>query len=375
MRSSGRLITSGLVVFLGLSISCTRSELSLSERESVGEGSPAITLENYQAKKILIEVPPGNRQLTWETLYANIHTSMKGKVPKYLADQAGSVEGLRQVLEERYQSAIKGIVRNKQWRPLFLEAAKTFQIDPVLIIGAVVGEHTYNVSWTDGAQDNAIGWAGKYFTRFESTVFGGLQLTDILRLPRFTRACGVEEISAGRTQDIYWDCVSNVWNSQFQNKKVDGVQYPESNFKYTFFNPFMAGTTYGLGQLDPIRALMVTDRVSEATGYPLLKSSNARQIYETIIDPRTNIQFLAANIQLLIETYANRANFDISKNPGVIGTLYNLGKEKLKANESFANNIRNLRAGQPIEYPKENFYGFWINYKEAELRKIVDSWK
>ena len=71
---------------------------------------------------------------------------------------------------------------------------------------------------------------------------------------------------------------------------------------------------------------MVTDLVNEMSGFDLLSVSEPATIYDHILNPQISIHYVAANNLTSIRIYKERANFDISKNVGVITTLYNLGR-------------------------------------------------
>lgn len=354
-------------------VGCSKINLWNSSQDSVAPDSSEITADAYQNRKIQISVPAGNRnpQITWETLFSNLPEDTKKKFTGFENDPAG----LRVELEKRYQATIKKVTGDKQLQGILNEVGAAFGVDPVLVLAAVVGEHTFNVSLVDKAQTVAVSWAGHWALRFRSSVVGGKLLSDVIKMDAFVQKCGPESITAGRTQAEYWDCVGAVWDRGFRGKVVDGETYPSTSLKFTFFNPIGSGFTYGLGQLDPIRALMVTDLVMARTGYPVLTVEEPEKIYESIINPRTNLQFLAANVSLIIERYSKIANFDISTNPGVIATLYNLGGEKKKAGDLYARNVKALKSGSPLLLPLENYYGFFINEKESELRRIVKTWK
>ena len=89
------------------------------------------------------------------------------------------------------------------------------------------------------------------------------------------------------------------------------------------------------------------------------------------MNPDTSLLYVAANIRVSIDMYKRIAGIDISKNPGVTATLYNLGDAATRARESRAVNDARATKGQPPVYPQENFYGWLVNDREAELRKLV----
>ena len=89
------------------------------------------------------------------------------------------------------------------------------------------------------------------------------------------------------------------------------------------------------------------------------------------MDPDTNIHYIAAEIRASIDEYKKVAGFDISQNPGLTATLYNLGHSASRAAELHALNQARVAKGQQPQYPQENFYGWFINDKLPELRKLL----
>ena len=67
-----------------------------------------------------------------------------------------------------------------------------------------------------------------------------------------------------------WTCRESVWNRSFRGKTVDGTAFPNDRFSATFFQPFYAGQTFGLGQLNPLTALQMSDLVHQVSGLPKL---------------------------------------------------------------------------------------------------------
>ena len=94
-----------------------------------------------------------------------------------------------------------------------------------------------------------------------------------------------------------------------------------------------SGQTFGVGQLSPVAALMVTDVVHAKNGLPLLSIDDASAVYQQIMNPDTSVYYMAALIKVEIDTYKRIAGFDISKNPGITATLYNLGNAASRARE------------------------------------------
>ena len=104
---------------------------------------------------------------------------------------------------------------------------------------------------------------------------------------------------AGKT-DSYdlWTCRETVWNKSFRGKNVDGTDFPNDRFSATFFQPFYAGQTFGLGQLNPLTALQMSDLVHQVSGLPRLDAGDPNQVYETIMDPDLTLPYVAATLKI-----------------------------------------------------------------------------
>ncbi|MDX9731894.1 MAG: DUF1402 family protein [Bdellovibrionales bacterium] len=348
-----------------VAVGCSRLDLVRSTRESVLPGSELITFESYKNREITILVTPGNRNpdVSWSTLYSNFPSRAKDKFKSYANDPVG----LRKELDDRYRKTLRSIAKDQETLLELHKAAKLYQIDPVLILGNVVAEHVFNVDITDSIQTyiaTSLGWAAKWALKFKST---DVLLTDLVREAPFAKC---DQLKRTAHSD-YWDCVSLVWETTYRGRQVNGRQHVANGLRMAFFDPRGIGMTYGLGQLDPLRALMVTDRVNRVSGLRMVSVESPEEIYQDIIDPRTAVHYVAANIVLSVEIYIRHANFDISHNPGVVSTLYNLGREKEFAASRYRENIKLMEAGFPVSLPQESYYGFFINEKEMHLREFL----
>ena len=163
-----------------------------------------------------------------------------------------------------------------------------------------------------------------------------------------------------------WACREAVWNKSFRGKVRGGKTWPNDRFGRVFFQPYYAGQTFGLGQLNPLTALRVTDLVNRVSGSRKLSANRAPQVYKTIMEPDTTLQYMAAVIRVSIDAYRDIAGFDISNNPGVTATLYNLGDVRNRARE-----LKRKNAGGSSILPRENYYGWLVNDKRADLEAIL----
>lgn len=297
-----------------------------------------------QAQSVTL-VPPGNRSATQPAV--SPYAVRRTKQTK------GSFEG-------KYKKIYKALKRDKKLLKKIRKVGRKYGIDPVHMIGAIVGEHTYNVDSVDHIQGyyiKALEYAGTALTFANK----GEHVSKFVERPQFQKCA--------KYKDSYslWTCREQVWKSTFRGKTVDGKSFPDTRFGQAFFQPLYAGQTFGLGQLNPLTALKVTDIVRKRSGFKKLSPANAPHIYKEIMNPDTTLHYMAAVIWRDINTYKKIAGFDISQNPGITATLYNLGDAPKRAARLRAINKKR----KDPQLPKENYYGWLVNEKIDELRALL----
>jgi len=245
------------------------------------------------------------------------------------------------------------------------KAASTFGIDPIHIVGALVGEHTYNVDAKDRLQSYYVK-ALAYLNQDLSFQYKGTSIDKLVSQAAFSKCRKFK-----RSYSL-WSCRESVWNQSYRGKSIEGKRWPNDRLGRVFFQPFYAGQTFGLGQLNPLTALKVNDLVrSRVRREPKLSTKRAPEIYNTIMEPDSTLVYMAAVIRNSIDSYKSIAGFDISKNPGLTATLYNLGNVQTRAYALKAKNKRLKSSGKKTQPPQENYYGWLVNEKEADLRSIL----
>lgn len=267
--------------------------------------------------------------------------------------------------DEKYEKIRDLIADDSKLRRKIRSVSNQYQIDPVHIVGALVGEHTYNVDAYDHLQTyyiKAVSYAGERF-RFEHD---GESVVDFVARPEF------EECDEDSGSAKLWTCREKVWEQTFRGKKVSEKSYPDDRFGAVFFQPFYAGQTFGLGQLNPLTALIHTDRVNRVSNLSKLSADNASQVYKAIMDPDSTLAYMAALIAESIDNYRDIAGFDISENPGLTATLYNVGNSTRRAVVLAAENDKRKKGGLKPKLPAENYYGWLVNQHEDELREIIE---
>lgn len=240
------------------------------------------------------------------------------------------------------------------------KAAAAYDIDPIHIVGAIVGEHTFNVSAVDRLQTYYVK-AISYAALDIKFSYNGVALKTFLRRPEF------QPCEALSTKSEQWSCRDTVWDEHFRGKAVDGASYEAISFQRAFFQPFYAGQTFGLGQISPLTALQVTDLVNRTSGLPKLSAERPKEIYRDVMDPDRSIIYIAAILRDSIDAYREKG-FDISGNPGITATLYNVGQPRRRAERLRAA----VDAGAKDRLPVENYYGWLINDRIDVLKSVLD---
>jgi hypothetical protein len=294
-------------------------------------------------------VPPGNRNATQ---------------PAVPGGSTNRTRAGRTTFDAKYEKVRDLLASDQELISKIKSTARAYGIDPIHIVGAIVGEHTYNVDAYDRLQMyyvKAAAYAGNSF-RF---AYNGENVDDFVNRPQFAQCATI--------QGSYklWICRENVWNKSFRGKTVGGEDFPNNRFSAVFFQPFYAGQTFGLGQINPLTALELSDLVSRVSGYPALDEKSASKVYDAIMDPDKSLAFIAASIKMSIADYRSIAGMDISNNPGLTATLYNVGNPTARAGALAAKNRARAAKGEAPLLPEENYYGWLVNDKLAELKGLL----
>ncbi|MBY3232352.1 DUF1402 family protein [Rhizobium laguerreae] len=305
----------------------------------------AVALVNSAAAFAMQAVPAGNRH---------------AEQPDIPGASIRRTKGTKSSFDLKYEKVHELLATDRELMSKIRKISSAYGINPIHVVGAIVGEHTYNVDAYDRLQAyyvKAASYAGESF-RF---AYDGESVDEFVARPQFSECKG--------KSDSYtlWSCREDVWETDFRGKTVEGTSFPNNRFSAVFFQPFYAGQTFGLGQVNPLTALMLSDLVTRVSGYPRLNEKNAGAVYRAIMDPDISLAFVAASIRRSIDDYKEIAGMDISGNPGLTATLYNVGNSRQRAAALAA---KNRGAGATV-WPEENYYGWLINDKLDELKGLL----
>ncbi|MBL0936864.1 MAG: DUF1402 family protein [Rhizobiaceae bacterium] len=295
------------------------------------------------------KVPPGNRNV---------------EQPGVPGGSASRTRALSTTYEEKYQRVLRLFQQDETLRSKIRQVSAQYGIDPIHMAGAIVGEHTYNVDAYDRLQTYYVKAVSYLSTSFQFA-HGGENVAAFVGRPEFSECNAV----AADSYDL-WSCREVVWERDFRGRTVDGGSYPDNRFGAVFFQPFYAGQTFGIGQLNPLTALQMSDLVHQVSGLPKLDASDPQAVYRTIMDPDLTLAYVAATLKTSIDAYRRIAGFDISANPGVTATLYNVGNPEQRAYRLKRENLESASRGEAPRLPEENYYGWLVNDRLEDLEAL-----
>jgi len=294
----------------------------------------------------LVRVPAGNRN------------SVQPPIPNTSALRAKAFDT---TYEEKYQKIVRVLREDKELMASIKKAAQTYQIDPIHIVGALVGEHTYNITIVNRVKSYYVKALAYSQADFKFS-YKDVSVQSFLKKPEFAHC----DAFTGSAE--LWECRDETWDRSFRGKVIDGVTYENMTFQRAFFQPFFAGQTFGLGQISPLTALEVTDLVHATSGLPKLSADDPQAIYRDIMDPDRSVIYIAAIVRDAIDVYKAQG-FDITDNPGLTATLYNVGQPRRRA--LALRQAADAAGGKKL--PEENYYGWLVNDKLPELRGLLSN--
>ena len=161
----------------------------------------------------VVVVPPGNRNATQPTVSrsSTVRTAETGSS-----------------FDAKYQAVYASLAADPDLIGKIVKTSAIYGIDPIHLIGAIVGEHTYNVDVFDSLQGyyvKALSYLGASNLRF---AYKGEDVENFVARPEFA------ECAAAANDYDLWTCRDRVWRDVFRGKKVGGIDWPDDRFERVF---------------------------------------------------------------------------------------------------------------------------------------------
>ena len=158
--------------------------------------------------------------------------------PRIPFSSARRTKAAKSSYDAKFEKVLAVLKRDRRLISSIKRVARVYGIDPIHMIGAIIGEHTYNYDTLDSAQSyyiKALAYAGIDIS-FE---YNDENVEDFVQRPQFDRC---RKGKSASNSDRLWSCYERVWNGQFRNRRVDGTRYPEHEFQR---NPFSSRSLPG----------------------------------------------------------------------------------------------------------------------------------
>ncbi len=277
---------------------------------------------------------------------------------------SSTVEGILPAADEKFASLIAKLRSQPRLIELANRIAPLYGVEPAAVMGAMLGELTFNNEFTSAMQDKAA------LIPEQSSFTGAIRVAEKLKADAF-EFCGIKH------RDYWaWVCVNRTWNNslawrgpQARESLYQTILEPSDQPLHGMLRPTALGATFGPAQMSLMRALMLSEDVYTASGgqIPRLWIDDMPAVLRAITNLETSVHFVAATLARSIDAYKRFANIDISHNMGVQATLFNLGWEFELALKSRQENTFNKIPNSP----RENYFGWFINRHEKEIRELV----
>ncbi len=231
--------------------------------------------------------------------------------------------------------------------------AKIFQIDPLDILGPIIGENSFN-----GFIDRTI----------QDSYHKMIQQSDIEKMSekmsQITNNAEAQKcLNSNITNYWKWRCVIFYSANSVNNSNGDLIR----GF-YSFSGP--KSGTFGIGQIQPFLLWSLNDIVASKTKYEKFELNNLDKPMHIIFNNKEMLAYIAANTVVSIQVYKIVAGVDISKNSGLTTTLYNLGDEYKRAYNLKLQ--KNYSAGA---LPQVNYMGWYINTFDQKIRSYLKKYE
>lgn len=225
-----------------------------------------------------------------------------------------------------------------------------FGLDPLHILGPIIGENSFN-----GFIDRTI--QDSYHQMFQKSDIEKMsERMAVLANQPETEKC----LSAPIANYWKWRCVI-FYSSSANNSNGDLIR--------GFYSISKSGS-FGLGQIQPFLLWSLNDIVAEKTNYQRFDLRNMEKPMRIIFNNKEMLAYVAANAIMSIQVYKLIAGVDISQNPGLTTTLYNVGDEYKRAYMMNQSRLQN-----PQSLPQVNYMGWYVNKYEAVIRSYLKKYQ
>lgn len=126
--------------------------------------------------------------------------------------------------------------------------------------------------------------------------------------------------------------------------------------------------TLGPAQVSFRLAIQYEPAVARRLGRP---PRGVAEVLDAVTSMPGNIEYAAALVAEAQSAYRELAGMDISANPGVLATLYQLGSPTVRARRLATENAARAARDAPVQPPQVNVYGAFVNHHAGEIAVLL----
>lgn len=225
--------------------------------------------------------------------------------------------------------------------------ARVYNLDVLHILGPIIGENTFN-----GMIDRTL--MDSYAKMFQKSDFETMSG----RMRALTASTEIQDCLRAPISNYWkWRCV--LYYSPTRNSS-------NGDLIRGFYSITTSGS-FGIGQIQPYLVWSLNDVVAQLNQqYLRFEIYDMEKAFKIIFNNKEMLAYIAANAVTAIEVYKLVSGVDISENPGLTTTLYNVGDEYQRAYS-----LKQRRMRDPSAMPENNYLGWYLNRNEKLIRSFL----
>jgi hypothetical protein len=301
-------------------------------------------------------------------------------LPKRTQDRFGAgtnqLSAIMTAANKRFAEKLTELRQNPELVRIAKEVAPKYNVDPAAVVAAVLTELTFNNDYSMKLQNMAA------YIPSQSFYPGANTLREMFATPQL-KLCNPQ-----RSDYWSWVCLNILWDNNVLTAR--GARGLVSMYGYipmavnedaiiakvspkVAFVP--AGMSFGPAQITLFRALMASEDVTRVSGgkIPRVTIDDMPAVQRLVAEVEPSVHIIAATLGRSVYAYRKYARIDISANLGLMASIFNLGYEVQRATKLQQANIFAKTAEYKL--PRENYFGYFANEHEKEIRQLISEIK
>lgn len=316
-----------------------------------------------------VTLPPGH--------LANADLTLPARTRERYQSSSNQLLSILPAARLRFQSKLETLRKNSEIVRYAKQIGPAYGVDPAAIVASILVELTFNNDWSMDLQKAAA------FLPSQTFYPGAINL-----ISRFNDS-NLKMCHPERSDYWSWYCLNVMWDSSLRNVRANASSgaslllrpgqvsiSPTDEPLIAKLSPKIltlpAGLSFGPAQITLFRALMASDDVARVSKgrFPRVTIYDMPAVQRLIADVEPSVHIVAATLGRSVFAYRKFARIDISGNLGLQATLFNVGYE---VNRALSLQNANVFAKPPNwQLPRENYFGYFANEHEKEIRALVN---